>query len=164
MDAETLRRGGTKVLFGEALRTYQREVGKIVGETRAVKDLGDPQTVLDCMAEFSAELSNLYAEWYPVMRKNLSNDDDPDPEPCEDSDVGLHPLTERVQFGYWDAGDDDLVPIEGMTVEEREAAAAKLGITVLLLEALWLLGASVADEVSSDLKSIWRRLDRIEGK
>jgi hypothetical protein len=78
--------------------------------------------------------------------------------------VTIKTLTQDIQFGYWDEQRQVFVPIQGMTSDERKAAAAKLGISELLLEALQMLGQRMADEVSADLRSIWQRLDRIEGK
>jgi len=101
MDAETLRREGQKILFTEDLRTYWRNVNETVGETLSSEDLGDPQTVLECLDTLKQALNEIFATWYKTMMDELLDDNHPDPEPSKDSgNVGLDTLTQS-QFDEW---------------------------------------------------------------
>lgn len=112
MDAKKLRRKGQEILFSEDLGAYQRAVEKIVWETKAYKDLGDPQVVIECvvkLTDMADELTDkwwevvsqaksddddpeddVYEKWERIRKADALNDDHPDPEPSEDSgDVGF---------------------------------------------------------------------------
>jgi len=116
MDAETLRREGTRVLFEKDLKAYGSAIAQILREAYVCDRLGDPQTVLSYLDKLEQEVRGLVISWYGVMQDaklddddlmpvdddavdrhpwKPSDDDDPDPEPSKDGeDVGLDTLTE----------------------------------------------------------------------
>jgi len=76
MNAETLRKAGVKALFGEALFKYRDTVWSIVEGAQDNKDLGDPQTVLDCLSELRQTMVHLDKVWFELMLDERSDDDD----------------------------------------------------------------------------------------
>jgi len=96
MDAETLQRVGTKILFKKDLEAYGSAVAQILREAYVRDHLGDPQTVLKCLDTLYAQMIKLYKKWCPLMESVVSDDDHPDPEPGKDGgNVRLNTLAER---------------------------------------------------------------------
>lgn len=59
-----------------------------------------------------------------------------------------------IQFGYWDAENEEFVPIESASPE----FAAKLGCSELLLDTLVILVQDIKEKFGEDLKDIWRKV------
>jgi len=95
MDAETLRREGTRALFKKDLEAYGSAIAQILREAYVCKRLGDPQTVLSYLDKLEQELRGLMTSWYGVMQDAKLDDNHPDPEPSKDGgNVGLDTLTQ----------------------------------------------------------------------
>jgi len=69
---------------------------------------------------------------------------------------------DSLQFGYWDMETEEFIPINAEYADELKKAAAKLGCTEELLDALTIFAASIVEVVGSDLRSIWTRLNDMQ--
>jgi len=77
MNNKTLVGAGTRILFGNALHDYERSIERIIGATRAFKDLRDPIVVLDCLADIERETNELVLKWTQLMMENQPTEDPP---------------------------------------------------------------------------------------
>ena len=78
--------------------------------------------------------------------------------------VTIKTETQKSRFCYWDSDEGGFVPLHGLSEDESALAAAKLGVSELMLDSLVGMVDTIVDRVCTDLRSIWERLDRIEGK
>ena len=69
-------------------------------------------------------------------------------------------LTSEIEFGYWNADTEEFIPVTPST--NMESVAKLFDCSPLLVYALVILTESITDNVGADLRSIWKRLDRIE--
>jgi len=67
--------------------------------------------------------------------------------------------TDQLRFGYWDEEGEEFVPL---TEQNAEGLAMELGCTVEMIEALRAFTVFIVDAVSTDLRNIWKRLDKLE--
>ena len=65
-----------------------------------------------------------------------------------------------LRFGYWNIESEEFIPVSGMTDAELSQAAKLLGCSPLMLDALIMFGDSIRDSVATDLKDIWRMVDK----
>ena len=69
---------------------------------------------------------------------------------------------DSLEFGYWDPETEDFIPVDVTNVDQLKQAAAALECSERLIDTIGTLTASISELISSDLKDIWERLDRIE--
>jgi hypothetical protein len=73
--------------------------------------------------------------------------------------------TEKIMFGYWDDDVKEFYELrDSISDEEMAKAAEKLGCSPVLINALIMLTDNIVVNVGKDLKDIWKRLDKIEGR
>jgi len=76
--------------------------------------------------------------------------------------IKIETETQNAEFGYWDLNLNAFITAE--TEEETAAMAEHLGCTPELIDALRCSIDSFADYVADDLRAIWKRLDKLEGR
>lgn len=69
--------------------------------------------------------------------------------------------TENLRFGFWDEENDTFVDLKDC---DKEEALNHLGINSHMLDALNMFADEIVDLIGSDLRSIWKRMDKLEGK
>jgi len=71
-------------------------------------------------------------------------------------------LEENLQFGYYDDKTEKFISV--ITSDEIEKASKDLKVPKELIEALQFYHDQLLDNLSKDLRDIWKRLDNIESK
>ena len=68
--------------------------------------------------------------------------------------------TDRLVFGYWNTDKDEFIDLSNLTADEGLEIAEKFGCNPLLIDALNMFAADIADAVGEDLKDIWKRINK----
>jgi transcriptional regulator NrdR family protein len=66
---------------------------------------------------------------------------------------------DNIEFGYWDMKTQTFMPVDVTLQGNVDAAAKAIKCSELLIDTLGLLTRSIKEQISQDLKDIWRRLD-----
>jgi len=66
---------------------------------------------------------------------------------------------ERLEFGFWDADNEEFVPIPSGDAAAYKVATKKLGCSEEMIDALIILVDTIRGHVAEDLSDLWRRMD-----